>query len=142
MLDILTAIALLIASVRAEAGLQAVRPDPALDAIAQVRAETQAQQMRLSHDMASIDVMLSNAGIVFDLSLENLAAVSGKDEPVAMWLNSPTHRDVLLSPEADAFGLGAAKGSDGRTYVALLMIDEPVVEPVRVVTVFRCEVGR
>ena len=62
-------------------------------------------------------------GIPFDLIGENVYEDSFRDRSalperaVKGWMNSPHHREIILSSEYRTAGVGVAYGADGKTYV-------------------------
>ncbi len=118
---------------RAEKGLQPIRLDPALNAMAERQAEAMAASGAVSHDVAgSFSARLAAGGIESVMAGENVGAGYGSfDEALASWRASPGHNENLLMPGATRFGVGLAKtpGAGYGTYWAMEVADEPRTAP-------------
>lgn len=95
---------------RARAKLASVRVNTTLMAAAQSFSTVQASLGRLSHrgvDNTSAGQRLSRSGYRWRFFGENLAA--GQDTPEAVveaWMNSPSHRAIVLHGSAREIGIG------------------------------------
>lgn len=112
-------------------GLGSLRVDGRLADLAGDRATTLASKDQLSHDAAGcLTCQASARGITWDLLGEVLASNSwpwgGESARVVFdsWLNSPTHWNILMSPQMDTVGIGAAlRSTNGVTYASAILID-------------------
>ncbi len=95
---------------RAQAGLRPLRINVILMTEAQRFSRVQADMGRLSHrgiDNTTAGRRLARVGYRWRFYGENLAAgQEGPEEVVSAWLNSPSHRAVLLTPKAREIGIG------------------------------------
>jgi uncharacterized protein YkwD len=96
---------------RAEKGVNPLRLDPALTAMAERQAQAMAQSGTLSHDVAgSFSARLGASGIDAARSGENLGAgYMSFDEVLAGWRADGGHDANLLMPGATRFGIALAK---------------------------------
>lgn len=115
---------------RAEAGLDALAADDALDRAARAHAEDMLARGYHAHvdpdGGTPRERFLAAGGDRWAVSGENIATCSGCPVPPgpervadfqAGWMQSPGHRDNVLSPGFDAFGY-AIVGADGEVYAA------------------------
>jgi hypothetical protein len=117
---------------RVTAGLAQLSESKALDAIAAIRA----QQMTtdgLTHDrpgasgLAVTDLLHQN-GVAYSWDGENIFWAGGPpfDDAVASaeawWMNSPEHRDNILSPRFRQVGIGTAIDG-GKMYISAVFTD-------------------
>ena len=95
---------------RAEEGLNPVRLDPALTAMAERQAQAMAQSGTMSHEVAgSLSARLAASGINAPTG-ENLGAgYMSFDEALAGWRASAGHNANLLMSGATRFGIALAK---------------------------------
>ncbi len=95
---------------RAEKGLNPLRLDPALTAMAERQAQAMAQSGKMSHDVAgSFSTRLAASGINAPTG-ENLGAgYMSFDEALAGWRSSAGHDANLLMSGATRFGVALAK---------------------------------
>ncbi|MBI4492960.1 MAG: hypothetical protein HY690_09225 [Chloroflexi bacterium] len=106
-------------------GLARVQRDPALDVIAAARARDMVQQGYFAHlepgtgNLAFVQ-LLRAAGYRYQWAGEILCRGSQVERCYDGWLNSPSHRQILLEPAAQRYGLGTARGLDGREYAAVV----------------------
>jgi uncharacterized protein YkwD len=116
-------------SVRAEHGLARVHAAPGLNRAADVHSADM-----LAHDFFAHE---SSDGTPFDQRIrryheatmlgENLAALSGAPNPAAMvvqmWMESPGHREIMLTPGFRRIGLAARTGSLGADRMMVVTAD-------------------
>jgi uncharacterized protein YkwD len=118
----------LVAAARRDAGRPALRVDGRLDRIARAHSAAMAERGAISHS-TSLGAEVSDAGIEWRWVGENVGV--GPDARMIHrgFMDSPSHRDVLLKTEGNAIGVGAALGTDGRLYVtqvfAKIVAEEP-----------------
>ena len=113
---------------RAEKGINPLRLDSALTAMAERQARAMAQSGTMSHDVAgSFSARLAASGINAPTG-ENLGAgYMSFDEVLAGWRASPGHDANLLMPGATRFGIALAtnpSAGDG-AYWAMEVAAEP-----------------
>jgi len=105
---------------RAQAGLAALRPAPALEGAAQRHACDIARRQQLSHRsglFSSLPSRLRREGYAFSMANENLAAGQSSPEQVMRsWMASSGHRSNILAASARELGVGVAVGADGQRY--------------------------
>ena len=96
-------------------GLQLVRLDPALTAMAQRQADAMVAANAMSHNAnGSFAARLAASGVNASEAGENLGGgYYSTDEAMTAWRNSPEHNANLLLPKATRFGIAIAK--DPRT---------------------------
>jgi hypothetical protein len=104
---------------RAEKGLNPLRLDPALTAMAERQAQAMAASETMSHDVAGpFSARLAASGINAAAG-ENLAAgYLSFDEALAGWRTSAGHDANLLMAGATRFGIALAKNRSGDGYGA------------------------
>jgi uncharacterized protein YkwD len=113
---------------RAEKGLNPLRLDPTLTAMADRQAQAMAQSGTMSHDLAgSLSARLAASGINAPTG-ENLGAgYMSFDEVLAGWRASAGHDANLLMPGATRFGIALARNPSARygAYWAMEVGPEP-----------------
>ena len=119
---------------RTAAGLRALRLDPRIAALARDRAEYMARTGSFSHTQ-------SGGTSVFDLINAEDIAWYGAGEIIAWntaasldysasfavqgWMNSPTHKSILMSKGYNYVGFGLAIANDGKRYWAGVYLKGP-----------------
>jgi hypothetical protein len=116
---------LLLNDVRDANGVTLVMEDPLLNQAAQDHAADMVANDYLSHvDLeggTAADRVLE-VGYDYDFIAENIAqGIDSSDEVIAAWMGSPGHRDNMLDPRADDFGVGMVDD----TWVLLLGSEFP-----------------
>lgn len=112
--------ALLINDVRAENGVAIVIENTALNAAASAHAADMVANDYLAH--TNLDGMTPGdrataAGYDWDFMAENIAqGYLTESSVVQAWMDSPGHRDNMVDPRPEEFGLGR----DGSTWVLML----------------------
>lgn len=101
---------ILLNDARGAVSVQPVTFSQTLTDVAQAHATDMAQNGYFSHtglNGSTIADRIDAAGYEYDWAAENLLRGT-TDEAVALqaWMNSPPHRDAMLSPRAEEFGLG------------------------------------
>lgn len=115
------------ADFRRQSGLPVPERDPRLELVAQERADEMADEQRVVHKPASgndVEKRLADAGYGFAWVAEDLAVGPGGLVAFQGLLDSPAHREALLSPRARRFGIGIRR-RDQDVYLAVLLA-EPV----------------
>jgi len=111
---------LLLNDERAQGGIRAVAQNAILTSVAQDHAEDMIARDYLSHtdpEGGRAGDRARAAGYDWDFVAENIAQGFATDDAVmAAWMGSPSHRDNILDPRADEFGIGL----EGSTWVLLL----------------------
>lgn len=120
--------------VRASYGLPGLAVDAGLAAAARAHAQEMALLGYFAHESpsparATLRQRLAIAGVPSALAAENLAWLKGDfDVPqasVQSWLDSPSHREVLLGRSFTHAGFGVAVAEDGSVYVAQVVARQP-----------------
>jgi hypothetical protein len=101
--------------VRAEAGVGRLDWDPALNAAALKHCQRMVAEGPISHRYGGeedLSVRAAQAGAHFSVIEENVAVGPSATVIHRMWMESPGHRENLLSPEVDHVGIAvvAARG--------------------------------
>lgn len=95
-----------------------LRSNTRLMSAAQMKAEDMAKQRYFAHTAPDGTVAwdyFSNVGYIYEIAGENLAITNENAEAVIDgWLNSPAHRDNLLSSQFVDFGIGMARFGEYR----------------------------
>jgi uncharacterized protein YkwD len=117
------AMAAIVSRYRMAEGLGAVRIDPVLSRAAKAQADAMAAKGVMSHEIAGeFGDRMRAAGLGRAHSAENLGL--GYDtfaEAMEGWKASTGHRRNLLLAPATRIGIGRARGTDARTYWALIL---------------------
>ena len=112
--------ALLINDVRAENGVAIVMENAMLNTAASAHASDMVDNSYLSHtnlDRMTPGNRATAAGYDWDFMAENIArGFSTESSVVQAWMDSPAHRDNMVDPRPEEFGLGR----DGTTWVLML----------------------
>ncbi len=135
-----------VTSDRAAAGLVAFRRDPALDRVAQARADALAASGTFSHAAAGAPIIdpVEASGVRPYAAGEALGWANDPSTDAAlariraMWLTSPEHRAIVLADWANYAGVGVAEAR-GRTLAVLVIADTPdrTVPAIRIVSASR-----
>lgn len=101
---------------RAEAGLAPVTVNVSLMSCAQQYSEVQSMQAGISHtgpDGSNPGQRLTRCGYRWRYYGEDLAAgFNNADAVMNAWMNSPSHRKVIMNPKYKEIGLGYAYRAD------------------------------
>jgi uncharacterized protein YkwD len=117
---------------RANGGLQTLAVDLELVEPARWRSRDMAERGYFSHAIppggTKVFDELSARGYCYEVAGENIGWLSGPDAGAEqriqeMFLNSETHRDVLMGEAWDVIGVGSWKRADGRHYWTVLFAD-------------------
>jgi uncharacterized protein YkwD len=98
---------------RAAAGVAPLRATPALTSAAAWQSQVLARAGYLDHtspDGSTLIDRLTRVRWHGSAAGEDLAVAPGPADAVAMWMQSPGHRQNLLSPSFHTVGLGLARG--------------------------------
>jgi hypothetical protein len=106
----------LVASARRDEGRSALRLDARLERIARAQSEEMARRGAIYHNPKLGDEATA-AGVDWRWVGENVGV--GPDARLIHdgFMNSPHHHEVLMRPDANAFGIAAAIADDGRLYI-------------------------
>jgi uncharacterized protein YkwD len=112
-------------AVRQAQGLAAVQRDERLDYAASLRARDMVARGYFAHrDPADgslqFEHLLVDVDYRFGWAGEILCRAWDVDQCYPGWMNSPTHREILLASRASRYGIGVAHGADGREYAVAL----------------------
>ncbi|MCC6983550.1 MAG: CAP domain-containing protein [Bauldia sp.] len=104
-------------------GLGPVAVDAALTRIAEHQAEAMAARETMSHTVGGqFPSRIREGGYRAAAAAENIAAgFRTLGEVIPVWEASPGHRANLLNTRVTEFGIGAARGEDGRIYWAIVL---------------------
>ena len=116
-------------AVREEHGLEVLRPLPRLAAIARSHSADMAARDYLDHrspeGQESADRLLA-AGIHFRSMAENIHMNRGQRDVIAAavsgWMESPGHREAILTSEFTHTGAGVAEDADGKFYATQIYL--------------------
>lgn len=110
---------------RRRAGVAPVAQEWRLNQAAQTQANDMARRRVLTHagsDGASAGTRISRTGYRWSIWGENVAAgQTTASQVVWAWLNSPSHRAVMLDRRFKHMGLGRAVASNGTVYWSLVL---------------------
>lgn len=109
---------------RAE-GVSVVNRDTQLDELASARVRDMVERGYFSHvdpweGDTEFATLLNADGYSYAWAGEILCRSGRAEQCYGHWLQSPTHREILLDPNAERYGLGTYRGHDGREYTAAL----------------------
>ena len=114
---------------RAASGLAPLRWDSAVAAVARWRSQDMSIRDYFSHEIPPDNYLvfhyLDQRGISYVLAGENIGWIKASGDQATpaiqdMFMNSPTHREIILGRQWDSIGIGAYKGTDGVvTYTVL-----------------------
>ncbi len=104
---------------RKEAGLAALEWDEHLAEAARAHSERMAAVNELGHVLKgepAVADRIAATGLHFNRSGENVGYDSDFDNLHQSWMNSPPHRENILSPNYNVVGIGVARTEDGLWY--------------------------
>ncbi|GAE88864.1 SafA/ExsA family spore coat assembly protein [Acetivibrio straminisolvens] len=111
---------------RAKKGLPALKANWQLSRVARYKSQDMVDKGYFSHTSPTYGSpfrMMENFGIKYTAAGENIAM--GQRTPAEVmnaWMNSPGHRNNILSPSFSEIGVGLAKGANGRLYWTQMFI--------------------
>jgi uncharacterized protein YkwD len=120
-------------SKRTANGLIILRTDPDLMSIARDRAQVMAANDVMSHtepDGQKVFDRISEAGLTWYgageiIAWNNYPTEYSAPEAIQAWMESPSHREIMLSTGYNYVGYGAAISASGKRYYAGVFIKEP-----------------
>ena len=105
---------------REKYGLPSLYLDKRISNIARMKSRDMADNNYFAHNSptyGSAGEMLLNFGVTWSMWGENIAAGQGSPEQVvSQWMNSPSHRENILSPNFAFIGVGYCTNANGKTY--------------------------
>lgn len=111
---------------RAKKGLPALKANWQLSRVARYKSEDMANKGYFSHTSPTYGSpfkIMEDFGIKFTAAGENIAMGQQTARDVMnAWMNSPGHRNNILSPSFTKIGVGLAKGPNGRLYWTQMFI--------------------
>ncbi|WP_010248803.1 SafA/ExsA family spore coat assembly protein [Acetivibrio cellulolyticus] len=111
---------------RAKAGLQPLTQNWQLSRVARYKSQDMIDKGYFSHTSPTYGSpfkMMESFGIRYSAAGENIAM--GQQSPTEVmnaWMNSPGHRNNILSPSFTQIGVGLAKDKNGRMYWTQMFI--------------------
>lgn len=111
---------------RAKAGLQQLTQNWELSRVARYKSQDMIDKGYFAHNSPTYGSpfkMMESFGIRFSAAGENIAM--GQQSPAQVmnaWMNSPGHRNNILSPSFTQIGVGLAKDKKGRMYWTQMFI--------------------
>jgi len=113
-------------------GLTALEIDPRLGEVARAHSRDMARKGYFSHvapDGTTVRQRVRRGGVDFVRVGENLHKSVNYEDPVEVavrsWLESPHHRELLLSPDFRLTGMGVALNDDGVVHFTQLFLAPP-----------------
>lgn len=118
---------------RTNAGLKALRTDSDLSAIAGLRATRQRDANVMSHAIGGdLKAQLASYGVAWYRYGENVGYTTypwgtrAAGNIHSMWMNSSSHRALIMSSSFNYVGVGLAyRSSNGRTYASIVFSESP-----------------
>ncbi len=111
---------------RAKAGLQALTQNWQLSRVARYKSQDMIDKGYFAHNSPTYGSpfkMMESFGIRYSAAGENIAM--GQQSPAQVmnaWMNSPGHRNNIMSPSFSQIGVGLAKDRNGRMYWTQMFI--------------------
>lgn len=122
-------LATLVNAKRVAAGLGELKTANRCQRLAREHSRQMAQMACLTHlgdSDLTVEKRADRFGIDWQVIGENVARNRGYGDPVAKavedWLNSPRHKENMLSPRFTQTGVGVAVGTDGYTYITQVFL--------------------
>jgi uncharacterized protein YkwD len=116
---------------RSRAGVPPLVIDPALSAVASLRARDMARHPYFAHTSPTGETafsLMARLGVDYSIAAENIArnnypASLSTYTAFAGFMESPSHRANILNPTFQRLGIAEAEGEDGLTYFVLIFAD-------------------
>lgn len=111
---------------RSKKGLQTLKANWQLSRVARYKSQDMVDKNYFSHTSPTYGSpfrMMESFGVRYSAAGENIAM--GQRTPAEVmnaWMNSPGHRNNILSPSFTEIGVGLAKGQNGRYYWTQMFI--------------------
>lgn len=108
---------------RTDAGLSKLKADTTLFKVARLKAQDMVKNSYFSHTSPTYGSpfkMMKTYGVSYKVAGENIAGNPSLQDAVTAWLNSPTHKQNILSTSYNYIGIGIEK-SDTYGYVISTM---------------------
>ncbi|HHV30548.1 SafA/ExsA family spore coat assembly protein [Acetivibrio mesophilus] len=113
---------------RAKKGLPALKANWQLSRVARYKSQDMVDKGYFSHTSPTYGSpfrMMESFGIKYTAAGENIAmGQRTASEVMNAWMNSPGHRNNILSPSFSEIGVGLAKGPNGRLYWTQMFIKQ------------------
>ena len=119
---------------RSNAGLRALKLDSTLASVARWRSKDMIDNDYFSHDIPGwgqngVFAKLSSIGYCYKIAGENIGWNTYPDDQATaaiqdMFMNSSSHRSIILGSSWDVIGVGAYKGADGKKMYTVLFADK------------------
>lgn len=113
---------------RAQNGLPALKTNWQLSRVARYKSQDMVDKGYFSHTSPTYGSpfrMMESFGIKYTAAGENIAmGQRTASEVMNAWMNSPGHRNNILSPSFNQIGVGLAKGPNGRLYWTQMFIKQ------------------
>ena len=111
---------------RAKAGLQTLTQNWQLSRVARYKSQDMIDKGYFSHTSPTYGSpfrMMESFGIKYSAAGENIAmGQQSPSEVMNAWMNSPGHRNNIMSPSFTQIGVGLAKDKNGRMYWTQMFI--------------------
>lgn len=108
---------------RSKTGLSSLRINPTLTKVALYKSSEMAEDNYYAHvspEGEGVEALFTRMGVSGWKGLgENLLQAKGSitaEKAVSVWMQSPDHRAIILTPYTDT-GIGLARAADGTTYI-------------------------
>lgn len=112
--------------VRKEQGLSKLNPNPKLVKAAQDKANDMAFKGYFAHkyEGKNLRYFIQKAGYRYSIAGENLGVeFTSAEDLLESWMNSKTHKGVILNPKYKDTGIGIARGKlDGKDVVFVVQM--------------------
>jgi hypothetical protein len=106
----------LVAQARTASRLGPLKLDPRLADVAREHTDRMIRSGGIAHN-SRLGGSVSDAGVDWRWVGENVGVGPNVRSIHDGFMASPKHHEIIVYPEANAIGIGVAKGDDGRTYV-------------------------
>lgn len=116
---------------RTNAGLPKLSADATLFKVARLKAQDMVKHSYFSHNSPTYGSpfkMMKTYGVSYKVAGENIAGNPSLQDAVTAWLNSPTHKQNILSNSYNYIGIGVEK-SDTYGYVISTMFIRKITFP-------------
>ena len=114
---------------RTDAGLPKLSADATLFKVARLKAQDMVKNSYFSHTSPTYGspfAMMKKYGVGYKVAGENIAGNPSLQDAVTSWLNSPTHKQNILSNSYNYIGIGIEK-SDTYGYVISTMFIRKII---------------
>lgn len=122
---------------RTDAGLTKLSSDSNLFKVARLKAQDMVKNSYFSHSSPTYGSpfnMMKTYGISYKVAGENIAGNPSLQDAVTSWLNSPTHKQNILSNSYNYIGIGIEK-SDTYGYVISTMFIRKIIMQIKTIMI-------